>query len=92
MNPIAVSPRDRVGGIGLQLECSKRHFRCINSQDSSNQTITKLEQNLDGLKEDQKALHLALSSFVFYALFTIERVGTYILDLVQTQFEYDVMK
>ena len=39
--------------------------------------------NSAGKREDAKVLHLALGSVIFYVIFLIERVGTYILDLFQ---------
>lgn len=45
-----------------------------------------------GKREDEKILHLSLSSFIFYCLFIIERVGVYVLDLFQGQFEFEMMK
>jgi hypothetical protein len=39
------------------------------------------EPNSHGNREDAKVLHLALGSVIFYVIFLIERVGTYILDL-----------
>ena len=38
-------------------------------------------ENKAGAEEDSKLVHLALSSFVFYAIFTIERHGNYMLNL-----------
>lgn len=39
------------------------------------------ENNVTGRREDRKALHLALGSVIFYLMFLLERVGTYLLDL-----------
>ena len=39
------------------------------------------ENNKQGKREDAKVLHLALGSVIFYVIFLIERVGTYMLDL-----------
>lgn len=50
------------------------------------------ENNLSGKREDEKILHLSLSSFIFYSFFIIERVGLYVLDLFQAQFEFEMMK
>lgn len=49
------------------------------------------ETNAQGKKEDAKVLHLALGSVIFYVIFLIERVGTYILDLFQEQFLFEFM-
>ncbi len=43
--------------------------------------IENNSNNLEGKIEDAKAFHLAIGSFIFYALFLLDRVGTYILDL-----------
>jgi len=50
------------------------------------------ENNSEGMKEDEKILHVSLSSFIFYAFFLIERVGLYVLDLFQDQFLFEMMK
>ena len=39
------------------------------------------ENNSSGKREDEKILHLSLSSFIFYCLFMIERVGIFVLDI-----------
>ena len=39
------------------------------------------EFNYKGVKEDIKVLNLSLGSYIFYAIFLIERVGTYLLCL-----------
>lgn len=39
------------------------------------------ENNHAGIQEDAKLIHFSLSSFIFYCLFLIERVGTYTLNL-----------
>ena len=49
-------------------------------------------QNSSGEREDEKILHLSLSSFIFYCLFIIERAGVYVLDIFQAQFEFEMMK
>ena len=49
------------------------------------------ENNKQGKREDAKVLHLALGSVIFYVIFLIERVGTYMLDLFQSQFLFEVM-
>ena len=42
------------------------------------------EKNYQGVKEDIKVLNLSLGSYIFYAIFLIERVGQYLLCLYQT--------
>ena len=37
------------------------------------------QHNYTGLREDIKVLNLSLGSFIFYAIFLIERAGTYLL-------------
>mmetsp|Transcript_5040 Transcript_5040/g.7576 ORF Transcript_5040/g.7576 Transcript_5040/m.7576 type:complete len:324 (-) Transcript_5040:79-1050(-) len=49
-------------------------------------------RNEKGRREDAKAVHLALSTFIFYSIFLIERMGTYILDIVHCQFETDLLR
>lgn len=39
-------------------------------------------ENNQGVKQDAKNLHFAISTFIFYAICLIERVGTYILDIL----------
>lgn len=39
------------------------------------------ELNDTGRREDAKVLHLSLGSIIFYLMFLLERVGTYLLDL-----------
>ena len=53
--------------------------------------IENNETNSRGNREDAKVLHLALGSVIFYVIFLIERVGTYILDLFQDQFNFELM-
>ena len=43
-------------------------------------TIENNINNNAGLKQDAKALHFAIISSVFYALFLVERAGSYVLD------------
>ena len=50
------------------------------------------ETNYQGVKEDIKVLNLSLGSYIFYAIFIIERVGFYLLDLYQDQYEFEMMK
>lgn len=54
--------------------------------------IEKNEHNEQGNRQDAKALNLALVSFVFYCFFLIERVGSYILNVVHQQFYVELLK
>ena len=44
-----------------------------------------------GAKNAASVVHISLASFIFYALFMVERVGTYALDLFHEQFFYEMM-
>ena len=42
--------------------------------------------------EDEQVLNLAFGSSVFYLLFLIDRVGSYILDMFHEQFEFQMLR
>ena len=49
-------------------------------------------ENKRGFEEDANLLHLSLSSYIFYAIFLLERAGNYTMDHFQSQFEFEMMK
>ena len=53
--------------------------------------IENNEKSKAGNREDAKVLHLALGSVIFYVIFLIERLGTYLLDLFHEQFIFELM-
>ena len=44
--------------------------------------IEKNENTDEGSKQDAKALNLSLVSLIFYLFFLIERIGSYILNII----------
>lgn len=50
------------------------------------------QDNLQGFKEDAKAVNCALTIFIIYSMCLVERVGSYVLDTLHQQFEFDLMR
>ena len=49
-------------------------------------------QNKRGKIEDAEALHLAIGTSIFYAIFLIDRIGSYVLDIFHSQFFEEGMR
>lgn len=50
------------------------------------------KNNKTGKIEDAEALHLAIGTSIFYAIFLIDRIGSYVLDIFHCQYFEEGMK